>query len=163
MSKKIPYEEGDLFAVPLSGGYAIGVIARCPPVGRILYGYFFGPRRSGVPRVGDAHGLRPQDAVAVKPFGDLKLLNNAWPVIGKIEPWRRADWPMRCFVRTDSISGSKYKVEYADDGSNREIKVSPCTQIEAECLTRDGIAGAGAVESILEGSLPPASETQVLQ
>jgi len=120
MSRRITYKEGDWFGVPLQNGeYAVGLIARCPPEGKILYGYFFGPRRPSLPSLEDLEWLSSKDATAVKFFGDLKLLNKAWPIIGRIEPWDRTKWPMRSFARADSVSGKTYKIEYADDGPNR--------------------------------------------
>jgi hypothetical protein len=42
---KLPYSEGSVFVVPLrKGGCARGVIARASRRGRVILGYFFGPR-----------------------------------------------------------------------------------------------------------------------
>lgn len=42
------YREGDWFAVPVDGWFAVGVVARAGR-GPVLFGYFFGPRRASPP------------------------------------------------------------------------------------------------------------------
>jgi Immunity protein 26 len=72
---KVNYREGDWFAVPLrNGGFAVGVIARANPRG-VSLGYFFGPPRSDVPRLDEVADLRSGDAVLVRKFGHLGILN----------------------------------------------------------------------------------------
>ncbi|MGH9822314.1 MAG: Imm26 family immunity protein [Blastocatellia bacterium] len=52
--RKLPYVEGDWFAVPLDDqGYALGMIARARPRGRMLFGYFIGPRRREAPALAE--------------------------------------------------------------------------------------------------------------
>src|SRR5213592_3499242 len=47
--RKLPYREGDVFAVPLQdGAYGIGVVARMDREGAVL-GYFFDRRYESVP------------------------------------------------------------------------------------------------------------------
>ena len=49
MARKLPYSEGDVFAVPLpDGGYGVGVVTRMDGKGSVL-GYFLrrAPRRDG--------------------------------------------------------------------------------------------------------------------
>lgn len=113
MPKRLPYTDGDVFAVPLrNGGFARGVIARAAPRGRILLGYFFGPKMDA-PGFGDREP-RPTDALLYLRFGDLGLIKGEWPIVGKVEHWNRFDWPMPEFVR-DPLSGRAWRVHYADD------------------------------------------------
>lgn len=96
---KVSYREGDWVAVPLrDGGYAVGLIARANPKGALL-GYFFGPRRSRIPRLHDVSGLRPGDAVLVRTFGHLGIVHGTWPLLGRLDGWERQDWPTPVFVR----------------------------------------------------------------
>jgi len=159
MRKRLPYNEGTWFAVPLAnGGYSLGLVARAPVEGRVLYGYFFGPRRIKVPTLSEIRHLKSDDALKISFFGDLALMKGTWPVIGRIEPWNRDSWPMREFLRTDSISGQKYKVQYSDDGTNRELGILPSTSDEVDRLPKDGVAGTGVIESTLDSLLGPMSE-----
>jgi hypothetical protein len=52
--KKLTYREGDLFVLPLQDlGYAVGLVARSGPRGRVLFGYFFGPRYPEMPKLSE--------------------------------------------------------------------------------------------------------------
>ena len=144
--KKLPYKEGDWFAVPLrSTGYAIGLIARtnCKGIG---IGYFFGPKSDSVPSLGLANAKAPSDALLVAKFGDLGLLEGRWKVLGRLQSWKRQDWPIPVFVRTDLISGVYHKVVYSEDNLLTEIELLPCSAKEASELPKDGTSGDGAVE-----------------
>jgi hypothetical protein len=88
---KLPYSEGSVFLVPLrNGGYARGVVARATAKGKTLFGYFFGPRieSTGSTVLDD---LNPANATLRIRFGDLGLINGAWPLLGRIPNWDRAD------------------------------------------------------------------------
>src|SRR5262249_24112871 len=111
---KLPYREGTVFLVPLrTGGYARGVVARSGPKGKVLFGYFFGPRLS-VPEV-NALALDPSKAILRAMFGDLGLIKKEWPIVGWVDGWDRSRWPMPDFVRRDP-SGKKrpVRVQYSD-------------------------------------------------
>lgn len=59
MAKRLPYREGTWFALPLrKGGYAVGVVARMAPRGRIILAYFFGPKRNQIPSTYKPSGKR---------------------------------------------------------------------------------------------------------
>lgn len=150
--KKLPYSEGSVFLVPLEGGgYARGVVARSAPKGKILFGYFFGPRvddESGI--IFD--GLDAANSVLCLIFGDLGLINNEWPIIGSIPNWDRTKWPMIETIRRDYLGRLKpILVRYADD--------DPSKVIAEEVLTNDrdlpssGLAGSGFVEALLSKNL----------
>jgi len=146
--------------VPLrSGGYGIGVVARMDGGGGIL-GYFFGPKTGHLPSLEVARGKEASDALLVCKLGDLGLLKDIWKVLGRIEPWRRAEWPIPVFLRTDRVSGTHHKVIYADDNLLREVDLLPCSAQEAATLPEDGLYGAGAVERVLTKLL---SETSHLE
>ena len=95
---KLPYQEGDWFAMPLpSGGFAVGTIARAAKGGKALLGYFFSPRRSAVPGVEDLESLDAPSAVVVARFGDLALIRDEWPILGRTAGWNRNLWSMPAF------------------------------------------------------------------
>src|ERR1700736_2791876 len=102
---KLPYSEGSVFLVPLkTGGFARGVVARAPKrAGKVLLGYFFGPR---VPSTNDAllSDLDPANAVLRIRFGDLHLIDGTWAIVGRVPNWDRSDWPMPDFVRRELLT-----------------------------------------------------------
>jgi Immunity protein 26 len=146
---KVKYQEGDWFAVPLrDGGFGIVLVARAARDG-VLLGYFFGPRRSDVPMIGDVTGLKPDDAVLVRQFGDLGIIRGQWPALGHLEGWDRAEWPMPIFVRYEELTGRSFRVYYDDDDPNsvpREEQIPPG---EAEQGPKDGLMGFGFAEKTL--------------
>lgn len=146
---KLPYGEGDWFAVPLrSGGYAVGVVARMAKHGKVLLGYFFGPQRDHLPTLDEVTSLDPARAVRVLRFGDLALLNGEWPIIGRCFEWDRRRWRMPAFVRRNELRRSAWKVEYADDDPNEVAAESPLTS-GGDDIELDALLGAGAVELVL--------------
>lgn len=148
--KKLPYQEGDWFAVPLrDGGYGIGLIARARRTGKALCGYFFGPWRKTVPPLTEVSSLRPADAILICIFGDLSLYHEEWPIIGHSEPWDRGAWPMPTFARIDDDGKKAWKVEFAEDDPSVVIREVPCSVSVARRLPKDDAMGSGAVEIVL--------------
>jgi hypothetical protein len=146
---KLPYAEGDVFALPLrSGGFAVGVVARSPRQGKVLLGYFFPGKFPSVPKLSDLAGLSPEKAIKVIKFGDLSLFTGEWPILGHLEKWDRDDWPMPTFIRRDPIGKRTCLVRYADDDPNRQIAEEPCN-FETTGYEQDSLFGAGAVEILL--------------
>jgi hypothetical protein len=149
---KVKIEEGTCFAVPLSkGGLAIGVATRIGKRG-VLLGYFFGPRRKTIPRLGDLEDLRPADAIRAMRFGDLGLQNAVWTVVGKLPSWNASDWPVPEFGQIDKISGLAFRVRYEDIsaiGARTKAKKE-----EVDGLPEDGLAGYEFVEEVLDRDLP---------
>jgi hypothetical protein len=152
---KLPYSEGSVFRVPLrDGGAARGVVARASREGKILLGYFFGPRLapSDAIRTDDLH---PSQAILCVRFGDLGLINGEWTLHGEVPDWNRSEWPMPEFVIIDPTGHKKpVLVHYSD--------LNPL-RAEAECpidddrgLPRNFLFGYGAVEikltSLLRGT-----------
>src|SRR5262245_25202562 len=146
MAARVRFGEGDWFAVPLrDSGFATGVVARANPNG-VLFGYFFGPKRSALPTTRDLTGLSPTGAVLVAKFGYLGLRDGKWPLIESPTRWSREEWPMPTFGRFEELSGRAFAVEYQNDDPNSRPRE---TQIDPEDLSRyprDGLSGAGAVE-----------------
>lgn len=159
MKKTLPYREGAWFGVPLRhGGYAVGVVARMRPRGKVILGYLFGPKREAMPTLAELASLRPEDAIKCLRMGDLGLVNGVWPVIGELPEWHRDAWGMPAFVRRDKLSTRAKRIIYSDsdpslDGIEREESVP----YDITGLEEDALYGYGSVElkltKLLDGSL----------
>jgi Immunity protein 26 len=150
---RVNYREGDWFAVPLrDSGFAVGVLARANPDG-VLLGYFFGPRRPGVPSLNDVDGLARDDAILIAKFGHLGLKQGKWPILGRLDDWDRTEWPMPAFVRHEELTGRTFKVFYDDNDPNKVVREQPIAAGSAEQEPKDGLMGAGFVEKVLTGAV----------
>ncbi len=147
--KKLPYREGSLFAVPLrEGGYAVGVVARMAPAGRIILAYLFGPKRDAVPNLADVAQLQSKDAIKCLRIGDLGLMNGKWPVIGDSQYWKRHAWPVPSFVRRDDLSNRAWRVTYSDSDPDKLEREESVTY-EIDGLEENGLYGCGAAELLM--------------
>lgn len=125
-----PYREGQFFLVPLQRGLqCVGLIARVPPRGGVLLGYFFGPRRKEPPPPEALASLTAEHAAFVCRFKDVRLYRGEWRLLCAYEPWRRSDWPLPAFHRHDGVENRDWRVEYADDNL-----VTPVRETEAQTL-----------------------------
>ncbi|MFI6303610.1 immunity 26/phosphotriesterase HocA family protein [Amycolatopsis thailandensis] len=140
MARKLPYSPGDIFAVPLRDhGYALGVVARANGKGIVL-GYFFGPRLESIEEVPKVLAFEVDSAIKICRCGDLGLIREEWPVVGRVESWDPARWTVPDFCRDENI-----RVVYDGDSlsMSREERVDPR---EGRLLPQDGLEGAGYVE-----------------
>ena len=144
--KKLPYKEGDWFAVPLQdGGYALGLAARVSRGGAIL-GYFFGPRHETVPTVEDTQGLTSKDAIYIGVFGDLGLLYGEWSIVHRPDAWQRDPWPMPEFGRVDSIDATiAFRTAYNENRLTEAIRETRVSPEEARSLPKDSSLGSEGV------------------
>jgi len=129
-----PYREGHFFLLPVErGAYAVGLIARAPPRGGVLLGYFFGPRRSQAPVAQWLNALHPQQAALVCRFKDTALYRGEWKILDPLESFTRAAWPIPAFHRFDGSvthvpgndSVQNWRVEYGDDNLIVPLKETP--------------------------------------
>jgi len=151
---KLSYREGDTFAVPLkSGGFAVAVVARISPGGRVLLGYFFGPRLKTSPAGPLVPQLRNGDAILVARFGDLGIIRGEWTPLGQVPGFTRNAWPMPVFHRQVLLGGPPVRVQYRDDDPNSVPRESPISENEAKLLPEDGLLGSVAVERVLDSLL----------
>ena len=142
--KKLPYIESSVFIVPLPDrGYARGVVARTTSKGKILLGYFFGPRLPSNKEVA-LNDLHPDKSILCVRFGDLGLINGEWLVVGTVPNWKRSEWSMPDFVRRDELSKKAWLVRYSDNDPSQIDEEYP-TDFDSE-LGRDSVSGYGAVE-----------------
>jgi hypothetical protein len=122
------------------------VVARSHDEGKVLFGYFFGPRLASTNEVA-LNDLNPAKAILRVRFGDLGLVNGEWPVVGTVPNWDRSKWAMPDFVRRDDLSKKAWLVRYSDDDPNR-IEAEHPTDFDSK-LGRDSLSGYGAVETLL--------------
>jgi hypothetical protein len=147
---KLPYNEGTVFGVPLgNGGFGVGIVARTAPKRRVFLGYLFGPKRNKVPTLDEVRSLRPQDAVRIARIGDLSLMDRTWPVIGELDSWKRAEWPMPLFARIDEVSRRAWQVEYSDTDANAIESEAEMHYADAKRFGRDFVLGSGFAEITL--------------
>ncbi len=151
---KLPYSEGSIFRVPLRDGDAArGVVARTNRQGKVLFGYFFGPRLSPSATI-SSDDLRPAKAILQARFGDLGLINGEWTIHGQVPDWNRSDWPMPDFVTRDPLGMKKpLLVRYSDADPNR---VEARYEIaDDHGLATNSLSGYGAIEIKLTKLLEP--------
>lgn len=98
----------------------MGVVARGK--NPVLFGYFFGPRRSKVPNLTELQRLTPADATLVGKFGHLGIVQGRWSLIGRLNDWDRANWPMPAHIRNEELTGRSFLVWYDDDNQNHVIR-----------------------------------------
>ncbi|RWM98211.1 MAG: hypothetical protein EOR84_11365 [Mesorhizobium sp.] len=146
--KRLNYQEGTWFLVPLrSGGYAVGLVGRMAPKGRIILAYFFGPRLDSVPTLDEIRGFQPKDSVRCLRVGDLGLVNGDWRILGRSPDWDGSHWPVPQFVRRDELSKRSWLVTYSDLDPSVVEKEEPFRSDQV--LERDALYGYGAVELLL--------------
>jgi hypothetical protein len=112
-----------------------------------VFGYFFGPKLEKKEDATIDSTLRPTNAIVLAKFGDLGFLKREWPILGKIEPWIKGDWPLPPFFRTDALGQVGY-VSYYDDNSLRFVKeqMVKLGGIDASKFPEDSLFGYGALE-----------------
>lgn len=143
---KLSYCEGTWFAVPLrTTGYGTGVVARCDGEGIVL-GYFFGPKALCLPSFAEVCQLSPEQAVLIRRFGDLGLLQGEWPIIGHDPQWDRQRWPLPRFGRIALDGQWAVAVQYDEEDIGSIVKEQPISVEEAQTLPDDGLSGYGAIE-----------------
>jgi hypothetical protein len=145
--------EGDWFALPLPvDGYAVGTVARAARRGHTLFGYFFGPIRSGVPSPADLEGYSASDAVYVCRFYGEGLLAGRWPIVNSSEPWLRGEWPMPEFHLPDNqvLAGQSFAVRYSEEEPNRFLGQREISQEEeADYPPDEGVFGTLRLERLV--------------
>jgi hypothetical protein len=151
--RKLPYKEGDWFAVPLQPtGYGLGLVARMNGKG-IVSGYFFGSLHVRCPTEHDTTGLSAKDAILIRQFGDPGLLSGVWPIICHSDPWYPEKWPLPVFGRIAVDKTRALRVEYSEKDINITVSETPISVDEARVLPEDGLSGSGAIEIRLSNLL----------
>ncbi|CAN7559747.1 Imm26 family immunity protein [Rhizobium sp. LjRoot254] len=146
---RVPYKEGDLFAVPLrSEGYGIGIVARAAKYGgTFIFGYFFDRAFPVVPSLAEVESLSVADAIYVTKFANHGLKSGEWPILGAAALFERAKWPMPQFFRKEILYGkAAWLVTYDEDRPGRFINEFRCDPSLAGQFPDDFIDFYGAVE-----------------
>ncbi len=147
--KLLPYREGSWFAVPLQGGgYAVGLVARTAPSGRIILAYMFGPKRTALPSLAELASLRASDAVRRLRTGDMGLINERWPVIGDAPSWDRHAWPMPSFIRRADALKRAWRATYSD-ADPAKLEREESVPYDTEGLESDSLYGYGSTELLM--------------
>jgi hypothetical protein len=147
--KLLPYREGTWFAVPLKGGgYAVGVVARMAPSGRIILAYLFGPKRDALPALAELERLQPHQAVRRLRTGDLGLVNERWPVIGVSDEWEREAWPIPSFIRRADLLKRAWRATYSDADPGK-LEREESVPYDTPGLESDSLYGYGATEMLM--------------
>ncbi len=148
--RKLSYQEGDWFAVPLlEDGYGLGRAARLDGRGIVL-GYFFGPRRAVLPSLQETPQYQAQDAVLVCQFSDIGLIEGKWPILGQVGLWGRAEWPLPLFSRIALDRSTAWAVEYTDANINSVVREFPISIETARRLPNDALLGNVALQIRLD-------------
>ncbi|QTD54223.1 Imm26 family immunity protein [Sulfidibacter corallicola] len=144
--RKLPYKEGDFFALPLrTSGFGVGIATRINGKGGII-GYFLPEKYPEVPSLDEVQEKQSGDTFFIGHFGDLGFFDGGWKVIGSSPSWDRKKWPLPSFVRTDLISGKHYRISYLEKDLDTEIECVLIGDEEASLLPEDGVFGYGALE-----------------
>ena len=152
MGRKLNYNEGTCFVVPLRGrGFARGLVARMNGKG-IVFGYFFGPRILSAqdPLIAKMPGYR--QAIMSGQFGDLGLLNGEWQLKCRIENWNRDDWPLPPFAKVDDQTG-RVTLSYYDENTLAFVREERGDLSDVDKYPKDVLMGYGAVEIRLDSLL----------
>lgn len=93
--------------------------------------------------------MAASDAALVEAFGDLGLVNETWPLLGRLEGWDRRAWPTPAFGRFEELTGRAFRAIYDDTNPNRLVREEQIDPSELVGLPKDGLLGAEAVERLL--------------
>jgi hypothetical protein len=146
--KNLPYREGAAFSVPLQdGGFALGIVARMAPKGKVLLGYFFGPRQD-TPDF-DLRSLSADAALLVGRFGDLHLVDGKWRIVGQLPDWNRSRWPVPPFLWRDPLGFLPDRVVIYDEDDLAKLGKCERRDVIPPGIPEDGLMGAGFVETKL--------------
>lgn len=142
--RKLPYALGSLFRVPLTGGAATGVVARLDGAGQVLAYFFLGAE--GAPS--------KERAVLVGLVGDLGLLSGRWPLLGGLQGFAPADWPVPRFRSFDPLRQRWELREYTE--TLQLTRPSVAAADEVALLPEDGLMGEESARETLQELLDKA-------
>lgn len=152
------YQEGSFFAVPLlSGGYGAGLVARLSPGSKIMLAYLFGPKQDGLPDLARLKTLTAQDAIKVLRVGDMALVSGHWRVLGELDAFDAAQWPMPQFLRRADALKRAWRVTYATNDPARSER-EESVPYETVGFEADSLYGYGSAELLLTKLLAGAEQ-----
>lgn len=152
--KRLKYEEGDVFAVPLQqGGFVLGVVARIDRSFGFI-GYFYPTVWSTIPETTEGLELSPEQAKWVKQVGHRGIKEGRWKIIGRVPGWSRETWPNPEFFRSP-WPGAHCKLKYHDDQHWKDLYLIRIRPEEATDLPEDGSMHHMGFETYLSEELRP--------
>ena len=156
MQKKIKFENGIVFAVPLSNSeYGIGMVTK--KYKRITIGYFFKIIFSKLPGILSKEFLCAENVILIAQFSSLGIENGEWPLVKSNFIFNSNEWPMPLFKMQHPITEQYFAVEYDETLLNdRRFLIS---KEVAKNLYGDGLFGYGALEKELDGILKNSNPT----
>ena len=134
-----------------NGGYGLGLVARMAPKGRLLFGYFFGPRSDTL--AFDLASIEAADAALVGRFGDLHLYDGKWKTLGQVPDWDRSNWPLPLFLKRDPLGRLPDQVVCYDEDDLSRPGIWERRDSIPQGIPTDGLMGAGYVEIALGKAL----------
>lgn len=142
-NRKPIISEGDVFVLPVEGSpevQGVGVVARLGP-NRDFLGYFFLVPKDEFSTSGGQLFLQPKDACCIYQAVTRGFRKKTWTVVGKIDPWKREEWPIPQMKIDDPDSNGTriWIVTYADN--LREISRRRADSRDGAQLGSAGIAG----------------------
>lgn len=141
---------GDLFLVKRDDLLlGLGLIAR----GKQKYhklGYFFHPDVwQNYERTGNLD-ICPKDAILVMKFSALFIHTKTWPIVGKLQNFERALWPVPIFTHFDDSLNIRYFRLYPDNDiltEYEQVRASEYSKITKDSIiAEDGGAGSEFIE-----------------
>ena len=152
------YHEGSWFAVPLlDGGYGWGLVARLSPGSKIMLAYLLGPKQDGLPDLARLKTLTAQDAIKVLRVGDMALVSGHWRVLGELDAFDAAQWPMPQFLRRADALKRAWRVTYASNDPARSER-EESVPYETVGFEADSLYGYGSAELLLTKLLAGAEQ-----
>jgi hypothetical protein len=145
MTKRNKYHAGQVFAIPLEGFYAVGIIVR-ENKGTLL-GYFLKQQFKDLPVI-ESIDWSKADYILKKQFSSLGLDKGAWTIIGVAPGFDSASWELPIFKRMDALDGQYYKVFYDERLKETGIHVMDADD-NPDKYPDDGLAGYGFIEKRL--------------
>ena len=162
--KKVKYNEGDWFAVPLTNGhFGVGLIARVDRKMHEIIGYFFGDVYADIPVLRKHLTYSPGDAVLIQWVVDRGIVEGLWPIILTGQGINKQKWIVPVFGQPDyGRPPMGYWIRYDNENpsSVQPIERRYVLWNEVCHLPSNGLAGHIALERklshlLLEGPIPP--------
>ena len=141
----------------LDGGYGWGLVARLSPGSKIMLAYLFGPKQDGLPDLARLKTLTAQDAIKVLRVGDMALVSGHWRVLGELDAFDAAQWPMPQFLRRADALKRAWRVTYASNDPARSER-EESVPYETVGFEADSLYGYGSAELLLTKLLAGAEQ-----
>ncbi len=148
--KKLKYNEGDWFAVPLTNKqFALGLVARVDRNMHEILGYFFGEVFVAVPVLEQEPTYSPADAVLMGWVGERGIVYGTWPLVLRGHSIDKQKWPVPVFAQRDMVHpemGTWLRYDNDQPSSMAPVEGQYVPWSEIAHLPKDGLYGHIALE-----------------